>query len=151
MTNFSDAVDAMGIKPAKIDKRGPMYRLSDVNKFALKLINSEYYFYRRVKMISDDFTNAIEKTVVMSKSFDDAIESFIKTETRLTEKTKSSAGALRECAERIGQGVARIEKTADFDRLERYVSLLERAESAMRSLGEMEQSGKLAKIAGALK
>ena len=151
MSGFNDLVNAAGIKPVKIDKRGPMYRLSDVNKFTLKLINTEYYFYRRVKMIADDVNNAIEKTVVMGKSFDDAIESFIKTETRLTEKTKSAAGALRECAERIGQGVAKIEKTADFDRLERYVSLLERAEVAMRSLGEMEQSGKLAKIAGALK
>ena len=36
-------------------------------------------------------------------------------------------------------------------RLERYVELLERAAVAMNSLAELEKTGKLEKIAGALK
>lgn len=151
MRNPENVADAMGIRTFKRDKGSPLYLKEDVNKFICKLIYAEDFFYKEAKLMSDDLSKAIEKTELMTKSFDDALDAFEESKTRLIEKTKGAAGALKDCAEKIGQGVARIEKTADFDRLERYVSLLERAEIAMRSLGEMEQSGKLAKIAGALK
>ena len=40
---------------------------------------------------------------------------------------------------------------ANFERLERYVELLERAAQAMSGLAELEKNGKLEKIANAIK
>ena len=40
---------------------------------------------------------------------------------------------------------------ANFERLERYVELLERASQAMSVLAELEKNGKLEKIANAIK
>ena len=45
----------------------------------------------------------------------------------------------------------KVEKNANFDRLERYVLLLERAANAMHSLAELEASGKLEKIAASIR
>jgi hypothetical protein len=45
----------------------------------------------------------------------------------------------------------KVEKTANFSNLERYVNLLERAATAMSTLAELEKEGKLDKISSALK
>ena len=44
-----------------------------------------------------------------------------------------------------------IAEVANFERLERYVELLERAAQAMSVLAELEKNGKLEKIANAIK
>jgi hypothetical protein len=51
----------------------------------------------------------------------------------------------------MASGLIKMEKSANFNNLERYVSLLERAASAMQTLADLEKAGKLDKIAGALK
>ena len=49
------------------------------------------------------------------------------------------------------QGLARIENAANCDRLQQYVSLIERASSAMKILADLEKEGKLDKIATAIR
>lgn len=61
------------------------------------------------------------------------------------------SGGVRDAADKLAAGLNKIEKAANFDRLERYVELLERAAKAMDLLATLEQSGKLEKIAGALR
>ena len=51
----------------------------------------------------------------------------------------------------MSEGLSRIEKQANFDNLERYVALLERANVALSALAELEKNGKLNKISEALK
>jgi hypothetical protein len=51
----------------------------------------------------------------------------------------------------MAAGLAKVEKAANFDRLERMVDLLERAAVAMSTLAEMEKSGQLAKLSEAIK
>ena len=51
----------------------------------------------------------------------------------------------------MSEGLSRIEKQANFDNLERYVTLLERANVALSALAELEKNGKLNKISEALK
>lgn len=71
--------------------------------------------------------------------------------TELTANVKRVVGDVRDASEKLSQGLARVEKAANFDRLERYVTLLERAATAMKALEELERTGRLEKIAGALR
>jgi hypothetical protein len=64
---------------------------------------------------------------------------------------KKVSGSVRKAADDLASGLAKVEKTANFSNLERYVSLLERAATAMSTLAELEKEGKLNKISSALK
>ena len=72
-------------------------------------------------------------------------------QTQITEASKKASGNIRDATEKLSQGLLKIEKTANFDRLERYVVLLERASVAIESLAELEKNGRLEKIANAIK
>lgn len=89
---------------------------------------------------------------------DGAIEGFNKSVTRFdslqdgfAQKCKRASGNVRDAAERLAQGIERVERAANFDRLERYVTLLERAATAMKILADLEAAGKLDKIASAMR
>jgi len=64
---------------------------------------------------------------------------------------KTANANIRDSAEKLSQGLSKCEKSANFNNLERYVLLLERAASAVKILGELESTGKLEKISNALK
>lgn len=72
-------------------------------------------------------------------------------EADITKICKSTSTNVRTAANQLGEGLARLEKTCNFDRLERHVELLERASAAMLSLAELERNGRLEKIMGAMK
>ena len=95
-----------------------------------------------------------EATAVVNdaqKKFNHALESFMSTHQVFAESVKKTSSQVRESADKLMNGLQKVEKTADFNRLERYVDLLERAAVAMNSLAELEKQGKLEKIASALK
>lgn len=143
--------ESFGLQPTKFDKYGPAYTKEDVDKWALGMINTESYFHRRVGKAMSDTEKAIEKMDTMMKEFSVVIDKFQAMESSVVDKSKKATGALKDSAERLSQGISRVEKAANFERLERYVDLLERAATAMRLLAELESTGKLDKIAGALK
>ena len=139
------------LKPTKIDKHGPAYKVGDVREALKKLVVADNYFYESSKMTLTDTERAIENTERMNKQFEHALSSYTRSIAKVREEAKNVSSAVRESTKKLSQGLARIEKTANFDRLERYVSLLERAAAAMNTLAELEAAGKLDKIAGALK
>ena len=69
----------------------------------------------------------------------------------ITESAKKTSGNVRNAGNQLFEGLQKIEKAANFDRLEKYVSLLERAATAMQLLAELEKTGKLEKIASAIR
>ena len=71
--------------------------------------------------------------------------------TKMAATAKKASQDVRKAADDMASGLLKIEKQANFNNLERYVLLLERAASAMQSLAELEKSGKLEKIAASLK
>lgn len=139
------------LTPALIDKDGPAYRKSDVIKAVKQMVIGETYFAESSKVTLTDTDRAVENTERMNKQFDHALNTYIATTAKVRDEAKNVSSAVRESAEKLSQGLARIEKAANFDRLERYVALLERAATAMNALAELEATGKLDKIAGALK
>lgn len=140
-----------GIKPAFVDKNGPAWHEADVLEIAAKAIavnnRAEQDQASVGKMYQHSAKTLDESAALFKRSYDN----FDKVATAVSEGAKKASGRIRSAAEDLSIGLARIEKQANFDRLERYVALLERAAQAMTLLAELEKSGKLEKISSALK
>ena len=129
-----------------------MYANSDVRKSAMQAINNGDYFYNyRTKTMNDDMKKAADSLDEAEKLLNDRLNKYVATQEKICEQTKKISGALRDSTQKMSEGLSRIEKQANFDNLERYVNLLERANSALSSLAELEKNGKLNKISDALK
>ena len=139
------------LKPTKIDKHGPMFSKEDVDKASLGVIKSGAYFNHKAGHMMSDTEKAIVKVETVTEAYSKKIDSFIATETKLMESSKKVSQSLRQSTEKLSNGLSKIEKAANFDNLERYVLLLERANFAISSLAELEKTGKLESISKALK
>jgi hypothetical protein len=139
------------IRPVKYDKHGPLYSAREIDAISLSLIELGRFFERRVVVMSKDAEAAIAKTEKVTAEFSQSLERFLAVERNFAEQSKRASGSIRDAGEKLAQGLAKVERAANFDRLDRYVELLERAASAMRVLAELESSGKLEKIAGAIR
>lgn len=139
------------LKSVKTDKHGPLYSRNDVYKTVIGFINANDYFYRMSKPMTTDASNAIVAVEKVTAGFNEVLEKFIKTQSNFSDQTKRAAGNVRDSSEKLGQALNRIEKAANFDNLQRYVELLERAAKAMNALAELEANGKLEKISKAIR
>lgn len=133
------------------DKNGPLFDNKHVVDQCHDYIENENYFKRRCKNMERDYEKSAEKVDKAYKHLDKSIQQLVSKEDEIADKTKTITGKVRDSAQRLSDGLAKVEKQANFDRLERYVELLERAEKAMSALADLDKSGKLEKIASALK
>ena len=118
---------------------------------AFNEIATDQFFTRRAKPMTTNADEAIKMVETSTNKMLAALDRLVSAEQGMSEQTKKISGSIRASEEKLAQGLSRIEKAANFDRLERYVGLLERAATAMRLLSELEASGKLEKIAGAIR
>jgi len=101
--------------------------------------------------MATDFEKAAAICDDATKVFEKAFSHMLASETKIAEASKRTSGNIRKAANELHEGLQRVEKVANFDKLERYVGLLERAASAMSVLAELEKDGKLERIANAVK
>lgn len=94
---------------------------------------------------------ATEIVTETTKLFSSAVSALSAKQSHLEETAKKVSGSVREQADKLASGLSRIEKAADFDKLERYVVLLERAATAFSTLADLEKTGKLEKIAASIR
>lgn len=139
------------LRPMKVDRGGPWYRYQDVSNVVLKFVENNIYLQAKGKNVSNQIEEATAIINDAQKKFNHALEAFLTTERKFVDATKQASSQVRESADKLMNGLQKVEKTADFSRLEKYVDLLERASVAMNSLAELEKQGKLEKIASALK
>lgn len=137
--------------PTKIDRHGPLYKVEDVKGAVLNLIKTNCYFKLGAKKMSEDLQQATEILEKANSNYATVLNKFMGTTQKLHQEADKASQSVRQSTEKLSQGLARIEKQANFQNLERYVELLERAASAMSILSELEKSGKLDKIAAAIK
>lgn len=137
------------LAPAAIDKRGPLYRRSDVEKLVAKDING--VIERKDKTMTKKLDEATDSATEAANRFTKALALLNQKESEFAIASKKASGSVRDSAQKLAEGLTRLEKTANFDRLERLVELLERADKAMTSLASMEKTGRLKQIADALK
>jgi predicted RNase H-like nuclease (RuvC/YqgF family) len=143
----------LGNKPDVIDRYGPGWSVGRINTaIATELSNEDgTYLTRKAKMISTDYEKATEITETADKMFKRNISALMNTTEELQTNIKKVSGNVRKAADDLAAGLTKVEKTANFANLERYVNLLERAATAMSTLAELEKEGKLDKISSALK
>lgn len=142
-------IDVVGIKPAFVDKDGPAWHEADV--LALKAKNIEVGADDRTHVVSELYKKSAKVLDEQAAMFKKASDHFHLATEEVSQSAKKASGRVRSAAEDLTNGLARIEKQANFDRLDRYVALIERAAQAMTLLAELEKSGKLEKISSALK
>ena len=142
-----------GLHMTAIDRRGPMFTVKSVaNTIAAEIEDPAGTFLTRgAKIMSVDINNAARVLNEAEKNLMTASDRYQEKSTHLSQIAKKCSGDVRKAADDLASGLAKVEKTANFSNLERYVSLLERAATAMQTLAELEKAGKLDKIAGALK
>ena len=106
---------------------------------------------RKEKVLMSNIEKA--KSVVESSmsEFNNVFNQLLVSEEKLSEKTKKVSGNLRDSCQKMADGLQRIQKTADFNGLERQVVLLERAADALEKLSNLQDNGKLEKILAAIK
>ena len=141
------------LEVAKVDRHGPAYtKESVINVIADEVNNpSGTHFSRGARVMSNDLQNATKVVNDAHQMLAVAIDKYHAQTAQVSAHAKKCSGDVRKAADDLASGLAKVEKTANFSNLERYVNLLERAATAMQTLAELEKSGKLDKIAGALK
>ena len=143
----------LSIKPDVIDRKGPGWTVNRVTNAIAVELNTETgtYLTRKAKMIETDYDKASEITKTAQEMFKHNASNLMRTTEELQANVKKVSGNVRKAADDLASGLVRVEKTANFSNLERYVLLLERAATAMSTLAELEKEGKLDKISNALK
>ena len=137
----------------KVDKLGPVYSLKTViNVVADELESNNCTFLMRgTRMVTSDMQRATHALNEAERMFSKALDNYHEKTRALSAASKKCSGDVRAAADSLASGLTRLEKTANFNNLERYVVLLERAATALQVLSDLEDAGKLHKIAGALK
>ena len=139
------------IKAAKYDRHGAMYPTEEVNAYIAQEINQGNHIHQRETSMAQHFEQAASVLDETHARFNHALDQLMATEKNMSDQTRKVSGNIRKAANELGEGLMRIQKTAEFDKLERYVQLLERAAHAMTCLAELENTGRLDKIMTALK
>ena len=147
---MSDPI-SIGLAPVAIDKHGPKFLEVDVNFAVARMINTQTYFERKAKKMSTDLDKAQTHIEDALNRFGKSLNNLQSLEENFVSKSKKVSSAVKDSEEKLLQGLSRIEKAANFERLSRYVELLERASHAMNQLAELQKDGKLDKIANAIK
>ena len=129
----------------------PRFDVNTVRRNVLVDIYKTNHLERRAKKVEKQINEVTESVQATINVFNLAFDTLCTTENKIAEATKKVSGQVRDNAQKLSDGLMRIEKTANFDRLERYVALLERAATAMATLAELESTGRLEKIAGAIR
>lgn len=139
------------IAPVSVDRHGPMFALSDINAMVIGEISLGIHFQRRARTMTkqiEEATQIVEgATALFSKSFD----RFMDAEKRAAEAAKLASGRVRKSANELHEGIQKIDKVANFDKLERQVAILERAAKAMQLLADLDRSGDLQRISSVLR
>ena len=153
MTNIGVNQHFLKTKPDVIDRHGPGWTVARITKGIADEMTAETgtYLTRRAKMIETDYEKASEIADTAEKMFKRNASNLMATTDELQANIKKVSGNVRKAADDLASGLMKVEKTANFSNLERYVNLLERAATAMSTLAELEKEGKLDKISSALK
>ncbi len=140
-----------GLYPIGQDSKGLKWLMDDVHKVVINNIKQNLFFKGRVKTMSKDIQEASDLIGEFTQMLDSSLQKMQKTEQNIAEQSKKVSGSVRKSAHDLMTGMASIEKMANFDKLERYVILLERTASAMSVLSDLEKAGKLEKLMSVMK
>ena len=141
-----------GLTPVKHDRHGPAWSAAEVERhIAADILIGDYFERRARTFMATDYQKAAIICDDATKLFEASFNHMIASESKISEASKRASGNVRKAADDLHSGLQKIEKIANFDRLDRVVSVLERAAAALTILAELEKDGKLERIASAVK
>lgn len=139
------------VKPVFQDRYGEAYDSREVDIGYSKVITGPNEIQRRERNMTQELKKATSIAEEAVDRFSKVLTSLVEKQSNFVEASKKASGSVRDSTQKMADGLAKIEKVANFDRLERMVELLERADKALISLSELEKSGKLERILAAIK
>lgn len=136
----------------KQDREGLGFNVDDVVESAAReTVLNNGILKRKENAMKEQFETAKSVLEDSRKQFEHTLTKLLESEQAVSEQTKKVSGNVRKAANELGEGLVKIQKIADFDKLQRYTELLERCAQAISVLAELEQSGKLNKVINAVK
>jgi gas vesicle protein len=133
------------------DRGGAIFSKVASLKVVSKRIKNQEYFNSRAKNMKKDIDSASDLIEESFNRMGTSLDRLPLKESDTADKIKKVSGKVRASTSQLSDGLAKIEKLANFDRMEKYVLLLERAATAIESLSALEKSGKLDKIASSIR
>ena len=134
------------------DKKGLGFNVDDVvESVAKETVLNNGVIKRKENSMKEQFEIAESVLEDSRKRFEHTLTKLLESEQSVSEQTKKVSGNVRKAANELSEGMVKIQKLADFDKLERYTELLERCAQAITILAELEQNGKLSKVINAVK
>lgn len=138
--------------PIGQDSKGLKWSVTQIADNIVNEIKSNNNFQKRmVNEMRDNLKDAAETIDGLAELFNNQVKNLGDKREALEVSCKKVSSSVRDSANKLGEGLIRVEKMADFNKLERYVDLLERAASAFNQLAELEKTGKLEKIAASIR
>ena len=147
-------VEQLAANPEYLDKNGAIYSSAKLMKaMSLDYLDSPYDFLtlRGIEVMPEQTKKTTHLIDTHVEQVSESLNRLIQLEGKLSESTKSVSSKVRKSTDDLKNGLERIHKQADFNSLERYVALLERASTAIETLAKIQETGKLEKIGAALR
>ena len=133
--------------------RDALFSVDDLALNVAKLITSGDYLkeHQTTQRNKDSLLKSLIPLNDLQKAFWIAMDRMNNQAKELEDSTKKATGKAKDAAQKLNDGLLRIEKTVNIPALEKRVELLERAADAMERLNALQQPGKLDKILEAIK
>ena len=151
--NTNKDINLVNKGPVVETGRDTLFSVDDLALSVAKLITNGEYLkeHQTTQKNKDVLLKALIPLNDLQKSFWSSMQKMNDQSKALEDSTKKSTGKARDAAQKLNDGLLRIEKTVNIPALEKRVELLERAADAMERLNALQQTGKLDKILNAIK
>lgn len=138
------------LKPVKIDKKGPLYSVKDVNK----MVSMEYAreeegsttLTRSEKNLINEKENIVTKIGQAIHEVGEASARWQTVTKKMQEDMKSNISKIKDMQTQLSVSIANVQKTITHSDLDRLVSNSERLVFALTTLSELNKNPNLAAI-----
>lgn len=151
--NTNKDIDLENKSPVIETGRDALFSVDDLAISVAKLITSGEYLkeHQTTQKNKDALLKALIPLDDLQKAFWSSMQKMNNQAKELEDSTKKATGKAKDAAQKLNDGLLRIEKIVNIPALEKRVELLERAADAMERLNTLQQTGKLDKILEAIK
>ncbi len=144
----------LGVKSEDlIHEKGVVYVTDDgrAKSFSKMVEKDERTLPHNLKQAKNKTLEAISEIESSIEALNKVSLVFLKELKRIEAQGNDTCASLKVLHQKTYQTIQNLDKVANFEKLERQVQLLERAQKAMQSLSELEKDGRLARIVLAIK
>lgn len=150
---INDSYRLAKLTPHVIDRNGEGYLQSDVTKLIINEVITGIPSYSTQPYFKREFKNMNKELETAGQAFDDAFKivsdkylAFNDKTKEVKALTKKTGGEIRSAANDVAVSIEKIDKLADFAKLERMADTLERIAGALTTLSAIDENGSLSGV-----